>query len=330
MRTLVSEIGERGIIDLIWSIMERDGHASGQILPPSDDASAILLNDGSYLVLKTDMFVRMTDAPKGMLQRQMGAKAVTMNVSDLAAKGARPIAFLFSLGIPRRYPVKSLRELIAGISSAAKDYGAQVLGGDVGEAKDLIVSGFALGTTRNLIKRSGASPGDVVAVTGEFGKTAAAYKILLEGMDAPMHLKRELCKSVYEPKARVRLGTVLAESGAVTSSMDSSDGLAFTLNELSRSSKVSFRITKIPISKEAAEFASIHGISPEDLALYGGEEYELVVTVRRERWDEAVKAAESVGGGLIKIGEVLKGSRVIFARDGREVVIPPKGWEHLR
>ncbi|MEM3389400.1 MAG: hypothetical protein QW491_08310, partial [Thermoproteota archaeon] len=72
-----SDLGERGIIDLIWSIMGRDGHLSGQILPPSDDASALLLSDGTYLVLKADMFVKMTDAPKGMLSCHMGAKAVT-------------------------------------------------------------------------------------------------------------------------------------------------------------------------------------------------------------------------------------------------------------
>jgi thiamine-monophosphate kinase len=326
----VSDLGERGVIELIWSIMEKDGHLSGQVLPPSDDASAILLNDGSYLVLKADMFVKMTDAPRGMLPFQMGAKAVAMNVSDLAAKGARPSAFLFSLGLPRNYPQEDLRDLISGISSAAKGYGAQVLGGDVGEARDLIISGFAVGSARNLIKRSGASPGDLVAVTGHFGSTAAAYKILLEGLRAPRSLRRALCRSVYEPRAKPRLGVALAESGAITSSMDSSDGLAFTLNELSKSSRVSFRITNIPISREACEFASIHNISPEDLALYGGEEYELVVTVRRGGWEEAVRAAEGAGGELIRIGEVLPGNKVFLVRGAEEVEIPPKGWEHLK
>ena len=330
MKKSVSDLGERGIIELIWSIMDGDGHLSGQILPPSDDASAILLNDGSYLVLKADMFVKMTDAPRGMTHYQMGAKAVTMNMSDLAAKGARPRAFLFSLGIPKKYSEKGLRDLISGISSAAKEYGVQVLGGDVGEAKDLVVSGFAVGIAKRLIKRSGASPGDIVAVTGEFGNTAAAYKILLEKADAPRSLRRDLCKSVYEPRAKIQLGAALAESGAITSSMDSSDGLAFTLNELSKSSGVSLRIINMPISKEASEFASIHRIPPEDLALYGGEEYELVVTVKRSGWEEAVKAAESVGGKLIRIGDVLPGSKVFWEKGAGVVEIPSRGWEHLR
>ncbi|MEM3484092.1 MAG: thiamine-phosphate kinase [Candidatus Methanomethyliaceae archaeon] len=330
MKMSASDLGERGIIDLIWSIMGRDGHLSGQILPPSDDASALLLGDGTYLVLKADMFVKMTDAPKGMLPYHMGAKAVTMNMSDLASKGARPRAFLFSLGVPRKYPQKDLRDLISGLSSTNKEYGAQVLGGDVGEARDLIISGFAVGIAKNLVRRSGASPGDIIAVTGEFGNTAAAYKILLEGMKAPRRLKSALCRSVYEPRAKVSLGVALAESGTVTSSMDSSDGLAFTLNELSKSSRVSFRITNLPVSKEACEFASIYKISPEDLALYGGEEYELVLTIKQDKWADASKVAESVGGRLIRIGEVLPGSKVFLAKGHEEVEIPPKGWEHLR
>ncbi len=326
----VSEIGERGIIELIWSILEKDGHLSGQILPPSDDASALKLGNGNYLVLKTDMFVRTTDAPMGMLPYQMGAKAVTMNISDLAAKGAKPSAFLFSLGLPRKFRISNLRELVSGISNSAKEYGAQVLGGDVSEAKDLIISGFAVGVAKNLVKRSGASPGDIIAVSGEFGDTAAAYKILLEGMRAPRSLRKCLCRSVYEPRARLRLGIALAESGLVTSSMDSSDGLAFTLNELSKSSKVSFYISRIPVSKGAAEFASIHGIPPEDLALYGGEEYELVMTIRHGGWTDAVRVAEGVGGTIIQIGEVLPGSKVLLKKDSEEMEIPPKGWEHLR
>ncbi|MGQ9759257.1 MAG: thiamine-phosphate kinase [Candidatus Methanomethylicaceae archaeon] len=326
----VSDLGERGVIDLIWSIMEKDGHASGQILPLSDDASALQLKDGSYLVLKTDMFVEMTDAPRGMLPHQIGKKAVTMNISDLAAKGAKPSAFLFSLGLPRGYPKRDLRDLISGISASTKEYGAQVLGGDVGEAKDLIISGFAVGFAKNLIKRSGASPGDIVAVTGEFGETAAAYKILLEGMKAPRRLKEELCRSVYEPRAKLEVGLALAESGLVSSSMDSSDGLAFTLNELSKSSRASFRINRIPVSERALKFSSLHKISPEDLALFGGEEYELVLTIKKEGWEEALRIAERAGGTLIRIGEVVQGSKVVFVGESGETEIPPKGWEHLR
>lgn len=329
----VSKLGERGVIDLIWSIIKKEGGSQSLkelVLPPSDDASAVRLEDGRYLVLKTDMLVRGTDAPKGMHHHQMGAKAVTINISDLAAKGARPFAFLFSLGLPRNYQQSNVRSLISGINAAALEYGAPVLGGDVGEAKDLIVAGFAVGFSRNLVKRSGASPGDIVAVTGPFGDTAAAYKILLKGMKAPQPLRKLLCRSVYEPRARLEVGIALADSGLVTSSMDSSDGLAFTLNELARSSNVGFTIENLPVSKSALKFATLHKLSPQDLALFGGEEYEIVVTVKKGAWDTAFKIARDVGGDLIRIGEVVSGKKVVLIKGEKEVLVPSKGWEHLK
>ena len=329
----VSQLGERGIIDLIWSVIKKEGGSQSLkelVLPPSDDASAVRLEDGRHLVLKTDMFNRRTDAPKGMRHYQMGMKAVTISISDLAAKGAWPFAFLFSLGLPRSYKQSNVRSLVSGINAAALEYGAPVLGGDVGEARDLIVAGFVVGFSRSLVKRSGASPGDIVAVTGPFGDTAAAYKILLKGMKAPQPLRKTLCMSVYEPRARLEVGIALAESGLVTSSMDSSDGLAFTLNELARSSNVGFTIEDLPISKSASKFASLHKLSPQDLALFGGEEYEIVVTVKKGAWERALRAARYVGGDLIRIGEVVSGKKVVLIKGSKETPIPSKGWEHLK
>jgi len=329
----VSQLGERGIIDLIWSVIKKEGGSQSLkelVLPPSDDASAVRLEDGRHLVLKTDMFNRRTDAPKGMRHYQMGMKAVTISISDLAAKGAWPFAFLFSLGLPRSYKQSNVRSLVSGINAAALEYGAPVLGGDVGEARDLIVAGFVVGFSRSLVKRSGASPGDIVAVTGPFGDTAAAYKILLKGMKAPQPLRKTLCRSVYEPRARLEVGIALAESGLVTSSMDSSDGLAFTLNELARSSNVGFTIEDLPISKSASKFASLHKLSPQDLALFGGEEYEIVVTVKKGAWERALRAARYVGGDLIRIGEVVSGKKVVLIKGSKETPIPSKGWEHLK
>ncbi len=322
-------LGERDVIRLIWSIAGAES-AQKSALPHPDDAVAIPI-DGRYLLLKTDMFVRRTDAPRGMTHAQMGAKAVVMNMSDLAAKGALPSGFLFSLGIPKGHSRKHIEELISGIAAACREYCSPLLGGDTGESRDLVVAGFAFGFAERLIKRSGASPGDILAVTGPFGSTGAAYKILLEGMRAPPSMRRDLVRSVYLPRARPRVGSALAESGAVTSSMDSSDGLAFTINELARSSGVGFRVDHIPIAGAAVAFAALHGLAAEDLALFGGEEYEIVVTVKPDKWTEALKAAECAGGTLIRIGEATSEKKVILCSGpAPDWPIPSRGWEHLR
>jgi thiamine-monophosphate kinase len=325
-----ASLGERGIIDMIRSELDSRGAAQPDPpLPHPDDASAMRLPDGRFLVIKTDMFVRRTDAPRGMRHLSMGWKAITMNVSDMAAKGAMPAAAMVALGIPRGYGAGALRLFFRGASEAARHYGFPILGGDVGEARDLCASVFLVGYAGRIVKRGGARPGDIVAVTGEFGSTGAAYRILLEGMSAPAPLRRALCRRVFSPLARLREGVALAESGCLSSSMDSSDGLAFTLHSLSKSSGCGFDLTSIPVSKAAIDFARIHGISAEDLALRGGEEYELAVTVPPERWGDAMEVAAAAGGSLIRIGTAVEGSGVRLTSGGvRE--LPEDGWEHFR
>ncbi len=326
-----SSLGERGIIDMIWSELNARGIAQPDPpLPHPDDAAAMLLADGRFLVLKTDMFVRRTDAPRGMRHRSMGWKAITMNVSDLAAKGARPAAAMVAAGIPSGYSAAALRLFFRGMSEAARHYGAPILGGDVGEARDLSASVFLVGYAKAPVKRSGACPGDILAVTGEFGSTGAAYRILLEGKAAPAPLRRALCRSVFNPVARLPEGVALADAGCLSSSMDSSDGLAFTLHSLSGSSGCGFELTSLPVSPPALEFARLHGMSAEDLALHGGEEYELVVTVPPGRWKAAREAAEGAGGRLIQIGTATGGRGVRLRSGASEREISEEGWEHLR
>jgi thiamine-monophosphate kinase len=327
-----SDLGERGIIDLIWKVLSDRGAANTRetALPHPDDATAIRISDVSHLILKSDTFVKRTDSPSGMRHREMGRKALVMNISDLAAKGAEPLAFLFSLGIPRAYGAKRIEELVRGLAEASEEYEIPILGGDVCESRELFIAGFAAGTAKRVIRRSGASPGDIVAVSGPFGDTAAALRILLGGLEAPPRLRRDLLRSVYRPSAKLKLGKRLAEEGAVTSSMDSSDGLAFTLNELARSSGVGMRIGSLPVSPKALEFSRLHGIKPFDLVFFGGEEYEIVYTVGRSRWEEALKSSRASGGCLIGIGEVVKGSKVTYSEGGKETLLPAKGWEHLK
>lgn len=320
------EIGERKIIDIIWSILEKDNHLLDQVLPHPDDASAIKLND-YYILLKTDMLVRKTDIPKRMRMEKIGSKVIVMNTSDMISKGAKPLAFLYSLGIPRNFSIKKLKSIIIGMSKKAKDYGIKILGGDLGEADDLIISGFLIGISKRIIKRSGANIGDIIATTGRFGNTSASYKILLEGFYAPRNLRRKICKSIYEPNAKINF---LSICDYVTSSMDSSDGLAYTLNELSKSSNLCFKIYNIPIAKEAIEFAKLNSLNPEELALYGGEEYEIVFTVKKDKWNEVLEIARNKKFEIIKIGEVFPGRGVFLVKNSKEIEIPYKGWEHFK
>ena len=183
-----------------------------------------------------------------------------------------------------------------GFEVGAREYGGYVIGGDTNEASDIIINGVALGIAQKdrIIKREGASPGDILATTGPFGLTATAFKILLEGKEPPEGLRESLVESVYNPKARIQEGIALAHSGAVTSSIDSSDGLAMSLYDLSKSSGVGFQVDDLPIPPEVMAYTNHHGLNPAHLALYGGEEYELVFTVKKDLLEDAQKALAAV------------------------------------
>ena len=327
--SLVEELGERKIIDLILECLDQMPDTP---VPFGDDVSAIDIGRGKLAVIKTDMLVGKTDVLPAMSLWQAARKAAVMNISDLAAKGVQPIALLASIGIPKGLSKKDIQQIGKGLNDGAREYNAYVLGGDTNEASDLVISCAALGICqkRHLIKRSGAKPNDYVAVTGFFGKTASGLKILLENLSVPPDMKEELVNAVLMPCARLKEGLALAQTGAATASIDSSDGLAWSLHEISRASNVGFAIDNLPIAHEVETFAKLHGFNPVELGLYGGEEYELLVTIKPKLWQDAKKAVENVGGSLMKIGLATKGKKLLLETMGKTVPIEARGWEHFK
>ncbi len=301
------------------------------IVPFGDDVSAVPLN-GEVAVLKTDMLVAKTDVPEGMSLLQAARKAVVMNISDFAAKGVQPQTVLVSLGLPNDLSATDLTEIARGLNAGAREYGAYVVGGDTGEACDLIIAVQLYGTSskKGLMLRSGARPGDILAVTGEFGKSAAGINLLQRGLEAPWTTRRALEKVVYMPEARLKEGLAMRRAKAVTSSIDSSDGLAWCLHELAQQGGVGFKVTDLPIAKEVVEFAETNLLNAIDLALYGGEEYELVFTIQPNRWDAAKSFIDEAGGKLLPIGEATSCKELLYQHNGKWDRIDSRGYEHFK
>jgi thiamine-monophosphate kinase len=323
------DLGERKLITLIQS------HLSvmpGLPVPFGDDVSAVDLGGGRVAVLKTDMLIGKTDVPRGMSLWQAARKAVVMNVSDFAAKGVEPTALLVSLGLPRDVMRKDVEEIARGLNTGAREYGAYVIGGDTSEASDLVVAISLFGTAKRkqLVLRSGAKAGDIVAVTGLFGKTATGLRLLLDGYTASKDLREVLLRSVCMPNARLCEGLALCRSGALSASIDSSDGLAWSLHELARTSGVGFLVDCVPVADEVRRFAEFNGVDALELALHGGEEYELVVTVKPKRWADAELAVKTAGGRLLPIGKATRDMQVLLEVDGEKIPVEPRGWEHFK
>ncbi len=328
--TSLETVGERKIIELILEQLEKMPCMSVSF---GDDVAAYPINDDQLLILKTDMLVGKTDIPHGMSLWQAARKAVVMNVSDFAAKGVKPKVMLVSLGLPRKLAKKdAVKDIGRGLNAGAREYGAYIVGGDTNEASDIIISLSLFGIAKkdSLMLRSGAKTRDIVAVTGFFGKTASGLKILLNNLEAPQKFCKILVNSVFMPQARLKEGLALNQTKAITACIDSSDGLAWSLHELARASNVGFLINKLPTAKEVEKFAKINNLDPLELTLYGGEEYELVLTVKPRLWKKAERSVSNVGGKLLTIGKVTDQKQVLLEIDRKRRLIEPRGWEHFK
>jgi thiamine-monophosphate kinase len=327
----VGALGEHRIVELL---KRHFAVLPDVVVGFGDDVAAVQLKfgEGEVAVLKTDMLVAKTDVPVGMTLWQAARKAVIAPVSDFGAKGALPVAVQVAVGFPSKFTQAQVEEVAEGLNSGAREYGAYVVGGDTAEASDFTVAVQVYGTAKRktLMLRRGAQPDDILAVTGFFGKTVAGLQILQQTLNLPANLRQPLVDSVLLPKARLSEGLALAGSGAVSASMDSSDGLAWCLHELAMQGNVGFVVSDLPVAPEAAQFAKLQGVDVTDLVLFGGEEYELVITVKPELWAAAEAAVASAGGKLLPIGKATKETKIMLNQNDVERPIEPKGYEHFK
>lgn len=321
---------EEGIIRTIWTTLSNRKHAGSPRDPFNDDVSWIRTTGRSkkYLVAKCDMLVSSTDVPRRMSPAQIGMKAITSTVSDFAAKGVLPRFCLVSIALPKRSAnPRFVQSLSRGLRQASQDYGLRILAGDTNASRsDIILDCAAFGYANKIVKRSGAKIGDIVGVSGEFGLQPAGLLILKGIEGAPTHSSRFLRKavgSVLRPRARIDVGPRISKH--LTASIDSSDGLAISLYHLAEASQVDIVLDKVPIAEGVAEFASRVGRNASDLALFGGEEYEIVCT-----YDKS-KAPILRRHGIIAIGRVerkmMEGGAPRVTLDG--AVVRRRGWTHF-
>ncbi len=257
-------------------------------------------HDNILFSLTADTLVARTDVPEGMTPFQIGWKTAVMNLSDLAAMGSIPRFFLCSLTLPREYPAF---DIIKGARAVCTRYHCKYCGGDLNEG-ELSASGFAVGTSKTVMLRSGAQPDDKVGITGDVGRVYSGLKDL----DTATESMRE---KIFIPRPRITEGLMLKANSCI----DISDGLSSELYHIAEASSVRIDISsdRIPIHEDVRKKAQSLGEDPVTWALKSGEEYELVFTSPYINPDLGTE-----------IGEVRKGEGVFL--DGEKM--PLLGWEH--
>jgi thiamine-monophosphate kinase len=339
-RTEINELGEFGLIDRISSRFAVTNASSK--LGIGDDAAIVDAGDQQVLV-STDMLVEGVHFDLSFTpMKHLGYKAVAVNVSDIAAMNATPTQITVSIAISNRFSLEAIDELYAGIHAACSSYKVDLVGGDTtSSVSGLILSITALGVAPKdqIVLRNGAKPNDIVCVTGDLGAAYLGLQILQREKEVFMTnpaMQPGLDKYEYlvgrqlKPEARMDVIYDLRELKVLPTSMiDVSDGLASELFHISRSSGIGVRIfeDKIPIETSAYETAAFEfKIDPLTCALNGGEDYELLFTIRQEDFEKIKNHQDihMIGYTHEKVNE-----NVLVTKQGNTVALSAQGWNHF-
>ncbi len=271
--------------DWIEWIQKKAGPVPRHWIGIGDDAAVLSIAPKKDWVVSTDAIVEGVDFDCSVTPSQAGRKALAINLSDLAAMGAHPEAFLMTLGVPKDWGQARLKQFILGVFRLAREYRVVCVGGDMSSAKQFFCSITVMGSAvkQTAVLRRGAKPGDVILVTGSLGGS--------------------IYKKHYAFTPRIKEGEWLIQHFRPSALMDVSDGLAQDLGHLLRSSGCSARIDleKIPVSKEAKNIQS---------ALSDGEDFELLMTMNTKKYLQLVPRWKKAfpGVALTAIGSIAQGT----------------------
>ena len=327
------ELSEVELVRAIRKVLS--GRAPGVVVGVGDDAAVVDPRPHPG-VLTTDMLVEGVHFEIGVTSaHDLGHKAITVNVSDIAAMGGSPRFGLACVAVSPQLEASWVMELYGGMRQAADDYGMALVGGDTSRGDKAVLSVTVIGEVGSgrHVSRAGAKPGDVLVVTGALGGAAgglwvarAAHESQSEALSSPWG--RALVARHERPEARVGEGQTLAAAGA-TAMMDLSDGLALDLSRLCEESGCGARVRleAIPLADGLEELRELMEPEPLDLALHGGEDYELLATLPPEALEPARQALrERFHTELTEIGEITEGRDLVaIGDDGAEDPLEPKG-----
>lgn len=303
-----------------------------------DDAAVFnACNDGDRFTITTDMLVQGVHFDLNWTDySELGFKAYHVNASDLAAMGARPFASFLSIGVSPLMELEKLTRFYESFAVTADENGCVIAGGDTVRAKDFTINITLVGHFQpgaRTLKRSSAKPGDKIFVTGYPGESGMGFQLLIEDYEAE---NREEYKKIIQrhlrPTARVTEGEILALLDSTGGVIDISDGLYSELGHLSRESKVQMNVDleKLPVSDDLKKICHMEKDLNMDIILFGGEDYELLFTSSASL-NDLRKEFEIRGSNteIHEIGRVDKGEGSHFFRDGREIKIRNKTYQHF-
>ena len=330
----LSELGEFGLINLIHNSIagyENSEHAPWQqVLVGIGDDAAAWQGDNHIQLATTDTLVQDIHFDLGIIDwEELGWKALAVNLSDIAAMGGIPKYALLSLALPSELEAEDIHKFTNSMVHVAREFGVAIVGGNVAAAPNVVITITVIGCAKGktILKRSTASSGEQIAVTGYLGLSAAGLEMLSGKAIPDLETSNILRRAHFQPIPKVKEGQILVEQGVKTA-IDISDGLIADLDHICESSKVNakIKIEQVPVHPIVTANFPNH----QELALCGGEDYELLFTA-----DEATvaRAKQALNCLVTVIGDITEENlptRVTVV-DSTGNIIPYQkgGWEHF-
>lgn len=338
-RTEISTLGEFGLIEHLTARFEIRNPST--VKGVGDDA-AVIDNKGFLTVVSTDMLVEGIHFDLMYFPlKHLGYKAVVVNLSDICAMNARPRQITVSIGVSNRFSVEALDELYSGIEAACKTYGVDLVGGDTTSSnRGLIISVTAIGQGEKdkLTYRSGARPGDLICITGDLGAAYLGLQLLEREkqlflsdptIQPDLENQQHAVGRFLKPEARLDMIDIFDKAQLVPTAMiDISDGLSSDLMHICKQSSVGAIIEEsgVPMHPEAKMLALKFQIDPINCALNGGEDYELLFTIRPEDVEKVRLLPDIyIAGEITEKSEGVK----LHTSGGKRLDLFAQGWKHF-
>lgn len=311
----LGSIGERAAIGRI-----RAAYGYGW---PDSDCSYVPMGS-KYLLVTTDSLAERTHVPRDASAEDVGYFFAAANLSDIAAMGGIPKYFMEALVLPRSMDAGYLDGMQRGIRRCLDKYGVRLIGGDLKEGTEMVMTGIAIGEVgrKRMMLRTRVRPGEALCVTGRLGRNAAGYHMWMSGKPNGAH-------TLLGIEPRLQEGQFLSRNG-IAAAMDLSDGVYSAIGQLNASTGHGFEISydNIPVDPLAARVSESMGIDKEELCLNFGGEYELLFTAPQKKIRTLIRSAARRGLRISVIGRV-SGSRNVLLRNGKRTGISKKGYEHF-
>lgn len=339
--TPLSELGEFGLIDKLTSGIKITNNST--LVGIGDDAAVIRQKKDVLTLVSKDLLLEgvhfdMMYSPL----KHLGYKAAVVNFSDIVAMNGKPTQLLVGIGVGAKFSVEAIEEIYIGLKAACEIYGVDFIGGDTtASASGLVISASVIGEVEEdkVVYRKGASSNDLICVSGDLGGAYIGLLILereKQAFQANPDIQPELSEHDYvlqrqlKPEARTDIVEVLAKNNIIPTSMiDVSDGLASDVKHLCKASNTGCVISeeKIPIDQETFDMAKKFNLAPSVTALNGGEDYELLFTIKQSDYEKVKSIKEiSVIGYMVDASE---GERLI-TNDDVSVELEAQGWDALK